>query len=78
MTIPGIGRMISTAMIAAVGKGEAFDCGRDFAGWLGLVQAQYSTGGPNHPREDYQTRQQIPSHALRAGRKGDHNAAGSV
>lgn len=45
MTIPGIGPMISTAMIAAVGKGEAFDRGRDFAAWLGLVPAQYSTGG---------------------------------
>lgn len=45
MTIPGIGPMISTAMVAAVGKGEAFDRGRDFAAWLGLVPAQYSTGG---------------------------------
>ena len=31
MTIPGIGPMISTAMVAAIGKGEAFDRGRDFA-----------------------------------------------
>lgn len=45
MTIPGIGPMISTAMVAAVGKGEAFDRGRDFAAWLGLVPTQYSTGG---------------------------------
>jgi len=28
MTIPGIGPMISTAMVAAVGKGEAFDRGQ--------------------------------------------------
>ncbi len=45
MTIPGIGPMISTAMVAAVGKGEAFDGGRDFAAWVGLVPTQYSTGG---------------------------------
>jgi len=45
MTIPGIGPMISTAMVAAVGKGEAFDRGRDFAAWVGLVPTQYSTGG---------------------------------
>jgi len=45
MTIPGIGPMISTAMVAAVGKGEAFDRGRDFAAWVGLVPRQYSTGG---------------------------------
>lgn len=31
MTIPGIGPVISTAMVAAVGQGEAFDRGRDFA-----------------------------------------------
>lgn len=37
MTIPGIGPLISTAMVAAIGKGEAYDRGRDFAAWLGLV-----------------------------------------
>lgn len=45
MTIPGIGPIISTAMVAAVGTGEAFDRGRDFGAWLGLVPRQYSTGG---------------------------------
>lgn len=45
MTIPGIGPMISTAMVAAVGTGDAFDRGRDFGAWLGLVPRQYSTGG---------------------------------
>lgn len=32
-------------MIAAIGDGEAFDRGRDFGAWLGLVPRQYSTGG---------------------------------
>jgi transposase len=45
MTVPGIGPMISTAMVAAVGTGEAFERGRDFGAWLGLVPRQYSTGG---------------------------------
>ena len=45
MSIPGIGPMISTAMVAAIGTGEAFERGRDFAAWLGLVPRQYSTGG---------------------------------
>ena len=45
MSIPGIGPMISTAMVAAIGKGEAFGRGRDFGAWLGLVPRQYSTGG---------------------------------
>lgn len=45
MTIPGIGPLISTAMVAAIGEGEAYDKGRDFAAWLGLVPRQHSTGG---------------------------------
>ena len=45
MTVPGIGPMISTAMVAAIGTGEAFERGRDFGAWLGLVPRQYSTGG---------------------------------
>jgi transposase len=45
MSVPGIGPMISTAMVAAIGTGEAFDRGRDFGAWLGLVPRQYSTGG---------------------------------
>ncbi|MFA9474395.1 MAG: IS110 family transposase [Filomicrobium sp.] len=45
MSVPGIGPMISTATVAAIGTGEAFDRGRDFGAWLGLVPRQYSTGG---------------------------------
>ena len=45
MSIPGIGPLISTAVVAAIGTGEAFDRGRDFGAWLGLVPRQYSTGG---------------------------------
>jgi transposase len=45
MSVPGIGPLISTAMVAAIGTGEAFERGRDFGAWLGLVPRQYSTGG---------------------------------
>ena len=44
MTIPGIGPIIASAMVAAVGSGAAFAKGRDFAAWLGLVPKQMSTG----------------------------------
>lgn len=44
-TVPGIGPIISTAIVAAIGRGEAFERGRDFAAWLGLIPRQYSTGG---------------------------------
>jgi transposase len=45
MSIPGIGPLISTGLVAAIGTGEAFERGRDFGAWLGLVPRQYSTGG---------------------------------
>ena len=44
MTIPGIGPIISSAMVAAIGTGDGFVKGRDFAAWLGLVPRQISTG----------------------------------
>jgi transposase len=31
-------------MVAAIGTGDAFSKGRDFAAWLGLVPKQMSTG----------------------------------
>jgi len=45
MTVPGVGPIISSAVVAAVGAGEAFTRGRDFGAWLGLVPKQFSTGG---------------------------------
>ena len=44
MSVPGIGPVISSAMVAAIGTGDAFSKGRDFAAWLGLVPRQISTG----------------------------------
>ena len=44
MSVPGVGPIISSAMVAAVGAGDAFSKGRDFAAWLGLVPRQMSTG----------------------------------
>ena len=44
MSVPGIGPIISSAMVAAIGSGDAFAKGRDFAAWLGLVPKQISTG----------------------------------
>jgi len=44
MTVPGVGPIISSAMVAAIGRGEVFSKGRDFGAWLGLVPKQTSTG----------------------------------
>ncbi len=45
LTVPGIGPLTATAMVAAIGNGAAFSKGRQFATWLGLVPRQVSTGG---------------------------------
>jgi len=44
MTVPGIGPIISSATVAAIGNGSVFAKGRDFGAWLGLVPKQISTG----------------------------------
>jgi len=44
MTAPGIGPIVASATVAAIGNGAAFAKGRDFAAWLGLVPKQMSTG----------------------------------
>src|ERR1019366_10595169 len=44
-TIPGVGPTIASALIAAIGKAETFEHGRDLAAWLGLVPRQWTTGG---------------------------------
>jgi transposase len=41
---PGVGPIIASAMVAAIGDGSAFARGRDFGAWLGLVPKQFSTG----------------------------------
>ena len=44
MSVPGLGPIISSAMVAVMGAGDAFYKGRDFAAWLGLVPRSMSTG----------------------------------
>jgi transposase len=44
-TIPGIGPISATAILAAVGNATRFKNGRQFSAWLGLVPREHSTGG---------------------------------
>ncbi|MER9121250.1 transposase [Mesorhizobium sp. M0954] len=44
-SIPGIGVLNATALVAAVGNASNFAKARDLGSWLGLVPRQYSTGG---------------------------------
>ena len=45
MTVPGIGALTATGLMAAAGTGRQFRRARDMAAWLGLVPREYSTGG---------------------------------
>lgn len=45
ITVPGVGPIVSTALVAAVNNAQVFARSRDMAAWLGLVPRQNSTGG---------------------------------
>lgn len=45
LTVPGVGPLVATALVASIGNGKQFKGGRELAGWLGLVPREHSTGG---------------------------------
>ena len=45
MTVPGVGPITASAIVATLGDAKRFRNGRHFAAWLGLVAKQNSTGG---------------------------------
>lgn len=45
MTLPGIGPVTASALLASIGGGHDFKNGRQVAAWMGLVPGQYSSGG---------------------------------
>ena len=47
-TIPGIGPISASALVAGIGDVSVFKNGRELAAWLGLVPAQHSSGGKTH------------------------------
>jgi transposase len=44
-TVPGVGALVATSIIASVAEPQRFKNGRQFAAYLGLVPRQHSTGG---------------------------------
>ncbi|MCB1506214.1 MAG: IS110 family transposase [Hyphomicrobiaceae bacterium] len=44
-TIPGIGPITASALVASIGDAKSFESGRQLAAWLGLVPRQHSSGG---------------------------------
>lgn len=45
MTIPGIGPLLASALVATIADPKAFKTGRNLAAWIGLVPKQNSSGG---------------------------------
>jgi transposase len=45
MTIPGVGAVVATALVALAPAASTFRRGRDFAAWVGLTPKQHSSGG---------------------------------
>ena len=45
MRLAGVGETTATALLAMIGNGHDFKCGRQFSAWLGLTPGQYSSGG---------------------------------
>jgi transposase len=45
MQLAGVGPTTATAVVAMIGNGHEFKCGRQLSAWLGLVPGQYSSGG---------------------------------
>ncbi len=44
-TIPGVGPITASAIVATVGSGKQFNNGREFSAWLGLTPINKSSGG---------------------------------
>jgi transposase len=45
MQLAGVGATTATALVATIGRGQEFRCGRQLSAWLGLVPGQYGSGG---------------------------------
>ena len=70
MTVPGIGPIISSAMVAAIGTGDVFSKGRDF-GALARTGAEADLDGRSHdPRQNLQARQSLLARSICAGGMG--------
>lgn len=57
-TLPGVRQMRATAIGVFAPPAEAFESGRDFGAWVGLVPRQHSTGGQTRLGRDAKMGQQ--------------------
>ncbi len=74
-TIPGIGVLNATALVAGIGNASSFDRARDLGAWLGLVPRQFTTGGKPRLLVSDEAWQRLPSYLTRTRRaSGDARA----
>ena len=77
VSVPGIGPIISSAMVAAIGTGDAFSKGRDFARLAGPRAQADLDWRPHHPRQDIEAGQPLPARSIRASSVGRADQATS-
>ena len=70
MSVPGIGPIISSAMVAAIGTGDGFSKGRDFAAWLGLGAQADLHWRSHHSRQHIEAWQSLSARPIRASSLG--------
>ena len=71
-TIPGIGALVATAIVASVSEPQRFKNRRQFAAYLGLVPRQHSTGGKPKTARQKPCRQPVSADAARPRRARHH------
>ena len=67
-TIPGVGPLIATALVASVADPQAFGSARDVSAWIGLVPKQHSTGGKARLGSISKARRSLSAHAVHGWR----------
>jgi transposase len=60
--IEGVGPLVATAVVAAVGNASEFKNGRELSAWLGLVLRQHSSGNRSQLLRISQTRRSLFAH----------------
>ena len=66
-TIPGVGPITASAIVATITDPFQFHSARHLAAWIGLVPRQHSSGGKQRQRGDFQTGRSLPAPITRAG-----------
>jgi len=78
MSVPGIGPLISTGLVAAIGTGEAFGRGRDFGRLARPCATTIQHRRAFGPWPHLQAGQQVPAHAVDPGGEGALDASAQL